>query len=202
MGHWRQASGRVRARRGAGDCRKRGRAQLLPDDQPRISARIRDVSLPGTTHALTLAREASGLAAASSLLSVSTSKADLDKAVASVNQRSAAMEESLKGLAAIKRQPSLGSQAARHGEPARRQHQAAGGLGRQEARDRSGTRPLAGGEPCRTSRALRQDRADGGRRRLQPADRNAVGGRQRRIRLSSRPSWPGWRRATLFCWRA
>jgi phosphoglycerate-specific signal transduction histidine kinase len=63
---------------------------------------IRDESLPGTTHALTLARQASGLAAASSLLSASASTTDLDKAVASVNQRRAAMEDSLKGLAAIR----------------------------------------------------------------------------------------------------
>ncbi len=61
---------------------------------------IRDDSLPGMTHALVLARQAAGLAAASSLLTTSTSKTAIEKAVADVNQRVASMEESLTGLAA------------------------------------------------------------------------------------------------------
>ncbi len=61
---------------------------------------IRDNSLPGMTHALVLARRAAGLAAASSMLPASTTKADLDKAVADISKRSVSIEESLNALAA------------------------------------------------------------------------------------------------------
>ena len=61
---------------------------------------IKDDSLPGMTYALTLARQAAGLAAASSLLTASATKADLDKAVANVTGRVGPMEESLNALAA------------------------------------------------------------------------------------------------------
>jgi methyl-accepting chemotaxis protein len=61
---------------------------------------IRQDSLPAMTHALVLARQAAGLAAASSLLSGSTAKDELDKAAADLTRRAAAMQESLQGLAA------------------------------------------------------------------------------------------------------
>jgi methyl-accepting chemotaxis protein len=61
---------------------------------------IRDNSLPGMTHALVLARRAAGLAAASSMLPASATRADLDKAVADISKRSVSIEESLNALAA------------------------------------------------------------------------------------------------------
>jgi methyl-accepting chemotaxis protein len=57
-------------------------------------------SLPGMNHALVLARQAAGLAAASSLLTFSANKAELDRAVANVAQRAASMDESLNALSA------------------------------------------------------------------------------------------------------
>jgi methyl-accepting chemotaxis protein len=57
-------------------------------------------SLPGMNHALVLARQATGLAAASSLLTFSANKAELDRAVANITQRQAAMDESLSSLSA------------------------------------------------------------------------------------------------------
>jgi methyl-accepting chemotaxis protein len=56
-------------------------------------------SLPGMTHALVLARQASALAASSSLLTFSTNQSELDKAAADVKNRAASMTESLDGLA-------------------------------------------------------------------------------------------------------
>jgi len=68
-----------------------------------ISGDLRQIeahSLPGMTHAFVLARQAAGLAAASSLLIVSTSKADLDRALQDIERRAAAMAGSLNALAA------------------------------------------------------------------------------------------------------
>lgn len=61
---------------------------------------IGDDSLPSMTHALILARQAAGLAAVSPLLTVSATKAELDKAVDNVSGRMAGMEDSLNALAA------------------------------------------------------------------------------------------------------
>jgi methyl-accepting chemotaxis protein len=57
-------------------------------------------SLPGMNHALVLARQAAGLAAASSLLTFSASKAELDGAAADVTKRAISMDESLEALSA------------------------------------------------------------------------------------------------------
>jgi methyl-accepting chemotaxis protein len=67
-----------------------------------ISADLADIetdSLPGMTHALVLGRQAASLAAASSLLTFATSKAEVDKASADAKQRATSMTESLDGLA-------------------------------------------------------------------------------------------------------